>query len=313
MLKEEYKDIPDNEFVPLKEGIDNRFIGLYEINKLGQIRGKQGTQKILSIGKKENLSYPKITLSAKKFRKSYYIHLLLSSNFLEPDKEYPIGTKLETDHIDRNKWNFSLNNLRIVSKAENTLNRSKRNIDSEYVISKYDLSWTLIEEISSIELSKSELDMITRSIINEVPYNGFLWKKEYRKIKDYYSNFSKEELDSEEWQPSISLAGFEVSSLGVIRKLIKNNYYIYSIGTPDDIGYRVTKDSNNHRCPIHRLVAEVFLNNGKPIPSNLVIDHLNGKKFMNNASNLKIVTQKENMNNPTTRQKLSKEIFSIFY
>ena len=33
MVKEKYKDIPDTEFVPLKEGIDPVFWGKYEINK----------------------------------------------------------------------------------------------------------------------------------------------------------------------------------------------------------------------------------------------------------------------------------------
>ena len=33
MIKEEYKGIPDTEFVPLKEGIDPVFWDKYEINK----------------------------------------------------------------------------------------------------------------------------------------------------------------------------------------------------------------------------------------------------------------------------------------
>ena len=38
MIKEEYKDIPDTEFVLLKEGIDPVFWDKYEINKDGEIR-----------------------------------------------------------------------------------------------------------------------------------------------------------------------------------------------------------------------------------------------------------------------------------
>ena len=45
MIKEKYRDIPDDEFVPLEEGIDPAFLGKYEINKLGQIRGKVGKNK----------------------------------------------------------------------------------------------------------------------------------------------------------------------------------------------------------------------------------------------------------------------------
>ena len=83
MIKERYRDIPDDEFVPLEEGIDPAFLGKYEINKLGQIRGKVGKTKILDIGRKENLGYPKVTLSANRFRRSYFVHVLLAKNFFD--------------------------------------------------------------------------------------------------------------------------------------------------------------------------------------------------------------------------------------
>lgn len=38
MIKDEYKNLSDTEFVPLKEGIDPVFWNKYEINKNGEIR-----------------------------------------------------------------------------------------------------------------------------------------------------------------------------------------------------------------------------------------------------------------------------------
>ena len=38
MIKEKYRDLPDDEFVPLTEGVDPAFLGKYEINKRGEIR-----------------------------------------------------------------------------------------------------------------------------------------------------------------------------------------------------------------------------------------------------------------------------------
>ena len=38
MIKEEYKNLKDTEFVLLIEGIDPVFFGKYEINKLGEIK-----------------------------------------------------------------------------------------------------------------------------------------------------------------------------------------------------------------------------------------------------------------------------------
>ena len=53
----------------------------------------------------------------------------------------------------------------------------------------------------------------------------------------------------------------------------------------------------------HRLIAETFLN--LDITSNLVVDHIDGDKTNNALSNLRIVTQKENLNfakqNKTTK------------
>ena len=308
MIKEKYRDIPDDEFVSLEEGIDPAFLGKYEINKLGQIRGKVRKTKILDIGRKENLSYPKVTLSANRFRKSYFVHVLLAKNFLIPDKSYPPGTALEIDHVDRDKWNYSINNLRIVSRDENSKNKSKPKINAESTIKKYDLSWNLIEEVSSVNFSRSKMTLITRSIMAQKPYNGFYWEKESNSIKDYYSKFSKEQLESEIWKPSISLIGFEISSLGVLRKHIRGDYYRYYIGCRDHIGYLVARDRNNHRQPLHRLVAEAFIQGGK-IPEGNVIDHIDGIKDNNCVENLRITTQAGNMNNDRTRQKLSKTVY----
>ena len=51
-------------------------------------------------------------------------------------------------------------------------------------------------------------------------------------------------------------------------------------------------DGKNHRCLVHRLVAEVFLGEA---PSNTEIDHKDGNKLNNTANNLEWVTRKENL------------------
>ena len=51
-------------------------------------------------------------------------------------------------------------------------------------------------------------------------------------------------------------------------------------------------DGKNHRCLVHRLVAEVFLDKA---PFNAEIDHKDGNKLNNSASNLEWVTRKENL------------------
>lgn len=51
---------------------------------------------------------------------------------------------------------------------------------------------------------------------------------------------------------------------------------------------------------VHRLVALTFLANPNNLPQ---VDHIDGDKMNNHASNLRWVTAKENVNNPSTRPK----------
>ena len=121
-------------------------------------------------------------------------------------------------------------------------------------------------------------------------------------------------LDNEEWRP---IKGFE------------NYYMISNIGRLCSIGgYRINKNGNSrwfnpviisihpnssgydhHTLYIngtrtevltHRLVAEAFIENPENKP---IVDHIDGNKLNNNASNLRWVTTSENMKNPNTQRK----------
>lgn len=59
------------------------------------------------------------------------------------------------------------------------------------------------------------------------------------------------------------------------------------------------KDGQHTQRYVHRLVAEAFIPNPENKPC---VDHIDTDKSNNNASNLRWVTYKENMNNPLTRE-----------
>ena len=71
------------------------------------------------------------------------------------------------------------------------------------------------------------------------------------------------------------------------------------ITTGTEKGYTVFS-VRGHQLKLHRVVAEVFLNGGKPIPKHLVVDHIwgiNGSPRQDRLENLRLVTIAENCRN----------------
>lgn len=104
MIKEEYKDIPDTEFVPLKEGIDPVFWDKYEINKLGEIKNINSSV-IFS------RSCNRVALRIEKYKKNYSIHILLANTFLIKSKDSEVVTILDKDKP------IELNNIQWTSRS----------------------------------------------------------------------------------------------------------------------------------------------------------------------------------------------------
>lgn len=121
-----------------------------------------------------------------------------------------------------------------------------------------------------------------------------------------------ENLLNEVWKPIKGYEGlYEVSSLGNVRSVDKHlmwgNQYCLFKGKPkkafpNSMGYlraELYKNNQGKKYFVHRLVAETFI----PNPNNLpCIDHIDRNYFNNSADNLRWCTQKENCNNPLTRE-----------
>lgn len=98
-------------------------------------------------------------------------------------------------------------------------------------------------------------------------------------------------------------AKIEVSNEGNVKV---NNVLVDFTKQADKPYYRICKK------PVHRMVAELFVPNpyNKPI-----VDHIDTNKHNNKADNLRWVTNKENMNNPLTREHISnvmKDYYRIY-
>lgn len=97
---------------------------------------------------------------------------------------------------------------------------------------------------------------------------------------------------------------YEVSDYGCVRSLDYNGTGKRKVMKPKkNKGYRqveLWRDGNSKTFSVHRLVWEAF--NGT-IPDGMQIDHVNGVRDDNSLANLRVVTPKENVHNPVTRER----------
>lgn len=102
-------------FVPLDKGIDESFLGKYEINKLGQIRIISTGKTITLVDNPKLVDYPKVILRSKAIKeKRYAVHRLLAIMFIPKDSP----DRTEVDHIDGDRFNYDLSNLRWVTPSK---------------------------------------------------------------------------------------------------------------------------------------------------------------------------------------------------
>lgn len=87
----------------------------------------------------------------------------------------------------------------------------------------------------------------------------------------------------------------EVSNKGRVRSAKKHSHHFKPV--LNNAGYELvhlTLDGISQMVPIHKMVAEAFLDNPEDL---LEIDHINRCKTDNNASNLRYVSHRENCSN----------------
>lgn len=104
----------------------------------------------------------------------------------------------------------------------------------------------------------------------------------------------------ETWKPIVAIPGYEVSSLGRVKKLPCGKGFnsverIKTLVTSKD-GYLMlnwkTLDGKQHSKPIHRIVAEAFIPNPEQKDT---VNHIDGDKTNNNVDNLEWATRREQL------------------
>lgn len=84
---------------------------------------------------------------------------------------------------------------------------------------------------------------------------------------------------------------YEVSSLGRVWSNVTNKYMRIKPGNHGYPRVNLTLNGKTEQMLVHRLVAELFLENAEKLPQ---VNHKDGDKTNNAASNLEWVTAKEN-------------------
>jgi hypothetical protein len=105
----------------------------YSVSNMGYVRNDV-TGRILKHAFNKKIGYYYIALCQNSKCKWYYIHRIIGQAFLENPRDLPT-----VDHIDRDRGNNNLSNLRWASQSEQNTNQSKqKNTSSKYI----GVSWT---------------------------------------------------------------------------------------------------------------------------------------------------------------------------
>jgi hypothetical protein len=90
----------------------------YEVSSIGRVRSNKGKNPRILLhsqtGGRKNNRYDSVFLCSGSLRKRLYVHRLVALEFIDN----PDGKK-EVDHINRNKRDNSVDNLRWVTRREN--------------------------------------------------------------------------------------------------------------------------------------------------------------------------------------------------
>lgn len=108
---------------------------------------------------------------------------------------------------------------------------------------------------------------------------------------------------NEIWKSIDGYPNYMVSNMGNVKNVKTNLILKWSLFSGGYYGVVIRNGNKKHSFTIHKLVATHFLPNPENKPC---VDHINGDRTDNRAENLRWTTHKENMNNPITKNRLSK-------
>lgn len=246
----------------------------YEISNLGNIRNIK-TGRMITPGVSGGGYLRANLMSDNSKRIKVYAHRLLFFSFFPST-----NPNFEIDHIDDNKTNNNINNLRALSKKEHAQKNNKQgnrwHNQRSRPVEQRNLHGVLLHTYRSL----SEAALICGIDVWRICQ---CCRKKEKDVSGFMFNYAgNEDLAGEDWITIDFAPGYRVSNFGRIR--FPNGRMTY--GSIHGGGYRrVYIKGLSHL--VHRIVASAFLLQ-KDSNCNL-IDHINGNKYDNKACNLQWV------------------------
>lgn len=247
--------------------------------------------------------YVNICKKNRKDAKIRQIHQLVASTFLGPK---PDGKNIVIDHINGNKTDNRVTNLRYCTYSENAKNAHRNRDINKNIrkrVCKLDKDTGEILEIYNSIYEASKKNNMIGNVSNIVKcckgiyssLNGFKWRyadaDKPQKIK-----LEKDEIFKK--IPKMNghkYSKYRISNYGKIKN-IENNKFL----SPPIVGgyyYVGLRDNNGNRTNyrIHRLVAITFCPKNDINYNDYVVNHIDENKLNNHYKNLEWLTTKENI------------------
>ena len=143
----------------------------YQVSTYGNIRNLT-TGKILKINK-DSCGYSQVVLYTKNGRKTCLVHRLVANAFIDNSQHLP-----EVDHINRNKSDNKLENLKWCDRSKNMLNTEHRNSDMFGIVRRSDRDCYRI----FIEIDGKKTCIGSRKTIEEAIALKTVWFKNEKRI-----------------------------------------------------------------------------------------------------------------------------------
>ena len=266
ILEEFWEDIND------KMGLYN-----YEVSNLGKIRNKNTMYILKAKPKKDGYIILYLSLG-NKIKKSISVHRICLTTFIFNDDE----EKIVIDHINRNKTDNRISNLRWSSYSDNNKNKEVLSIKGKK-IEQYSLDGVLIKVWNKTTDACKELNIKNQSI-------SAVLKNKQKTAAGYIWKYSIENIEGEIWKkiPSIEKE-YYASNYGRIKK--NNDDSTITYGNKKKNGYHAINIKDKDYF-VHRLICLTFLKNLENKP---FVNHIDGNKSNNKIINLEWINHKDNV------------------